>query len=215
MNNQSPKEIEASARRNLRALREAMNRFQRARMATDAACQGVVQNRTKLPPALVAHRVNELRDLDAMQRAINELYDLLEVLYRRQPTAAELAAGPTGQEALGNFTLPTVPGGLQVLAGIGFGAWTLVSLFDYLREREERIQQELGIPGESSGSGHGAAVVAGLVGLGLVGGGGYMAYRWWKGRGSTDDDEPDNTDEEEPTIPMLTSDDNDSTEEES
>lgn len=205
MTQQSPKELEASARKNLRALRESMNRFQRARMATEAASQGVVRNKAGLPPALVAQRVNDLRDLDTMRRAVNDLYELLEVLYRRQPTEAELVAGPTGNEALGNFALPSVPGGLQVLAGIGFGAWTLTSLFDYLRTREERIQQELGIPSDGQAPGRGLSVAAGVVGLALAGGGGYLAYRWWKGRNEEDDEdeEDDTTSDALPTLGAL------------
>lgn len=205
MNERTPRETEAAARANLKALREAMNGYHRARMTTEAACQGVLKNRRGLPPALVAARVSELRDLETMKRAINELYSLLEVLNRRQPTEAELAAGPSGDEPLGNFALPTVPGGLQVVAGIGFGAWTLTSLFNYLREREIRIQQELGI-GASPRSTVGLAL-AGVAGTAALGAGAYFGWKWWKGRKpsetATDEDDDDAEEIEAPFTPTI------------
>lgn len=178
MSEQTPQQIEANARRQFDELQRAIHGFQVARTKTDNAALGVVPNGRGLSPAQVAQRVRELRDMPIMERAVGELYDLLTVLYQRDPTEDELKAGPPGGEALGNFVIPAVPASVQVLAALAMGAWTLTSLFEYLQAREERIQNELGIQDSAAGSRLpgllGALAVAGVIGTG--------GYLWWRHR---------------------------------
>jgi hypothetical protein len=192
---QTPQQVQTNARRKFDELRRAIDQFQVARTTTDNAALGVVPNRRQLEPAQVAQRVRELRDMPAMERAVGGLYDLLAVLYDREPSEDELKAGPPAGEALGNFVLPTVPGSIQVIAGLAFGAWTLTSLFDYLRAHEERIQAELGISTQSSGS-----RLPGILGLlavtGAVAAGGYVYYRYRKHAADAEEDEEDEEEDE-------------------
>lgn len=196
MTQQSIQQAQADARRKFDELRKSIDRFQLARTTTDNAALGVVPNRRKLQPAMVAQRVRELRDIPAMERAVSELYDLLTVLYDREPTEDELKAGPPSGAALGNFAIPSVPPSVSAVAGLAFGAWTLTSLFDYLRTREERIQLEMGIQSPTNGS-SGLVGALGILGLvGAVGVGGYLLYKHRYGEGS--DEEGGDEDEETP-----------------
>jgi hypothetical protein len=196
---QTAQQVQANARRKFDELRQAIDRFQVARTVTDNAALGVVPNRSGLEPALVAQRVRELRDMPSMERAVSQLYDLLNVLYDREPTEDELKAGPPAGDALGTFVLPTVPASIQVVAALAFGAWSLTSLFKYLQAHEERIQAELGI--QTPGSGSRAAGVLGLLAVtGALAAGGYVYYRYRK-HAAEKDDEDDEDEEVEPDLP--------------
>jgi len=169
-------QIEGEAKRNLTELRKAINRFQTARLSTNAAIAGTAANKKGLPPWEIARKVRELRDVDMTNRAVSDLRDLMTLLYGRQPTESELEAGPPDGEALGVWV---IPGSVIALTAIAGGSWALSGLFDYLTQRELRIQAELGIRNTSLwdtllGYAPKAAMVGG------VGVGAYLLWRWRK-----------------------------------
>lgn len=175
---QDQKELEAEARRFLTELRKSINRFHTARLSTNAAIAGTAPNRKGLPPWEVAQKVRELRDTERTNQAVSDLRDLLTLMYGRQPTENELEAGPPGGEALGVWV---IPGSVVALAAIAGGAWSLAGLFNYLTERELRIQSELGIRNTSVWDtivdwAPTAAVVAG------AGVAGFLLWRKYRGR---------------------------------
>lgn len=171
-------QLELEAKRNLTELRKAINRFQSARLSTNAAIAGTADNKKGLPPWEIARKVRELRDVELTNKAVADLRDLMTLLYGRVPTESELEAGPPDGEALGVWV---IPGSAIALAAIAGGTWTLSGLFDYLTQRELRIQAELGIRNTSLWDtlwdwAPTAAVVGG-VGVGAL-----LLYRWNKGR---------------------------------
>jgi len=170
----TPQQIEAEAKHNLTELRKAINRFQSARLSTNAAIAGTAPNKKGLPPWEIARKVRELRDADMTNRAVSDLRDLMTLLYGRQPSESELEAGPPDGEALGVWV---IPGSVIAITAIAGGSWSLSGLFDYLTQREIRIQSELGIRNTSlwdtvAGWAPTAAVVGG------VGVGAFLLWRW-------------------------------------
>lgn len=174
-------QLEAETRENLNELRQAINRFQMSRLSTNAAIAGTAGNKKGLPPWEVSSKVKELRDTEMTNRAVSDLRDLLTLMYNRAPSESELEAGPPGGEALGVWIIPASYVAMAALAG---GAWSLSGLFNYLTERERRIQEQLGIQNTSAWD----MVKDYAPKVALAGGavfGGVMLYRWWRKRGET------------------------------
>jgi hypothetical protein len=123
----------------------------------------------------------------------------MTLLYGRVPTESELEAGPPDGEALGVWV---IPGSVIALAAIAGGSWTLSGLFDYLTQRELRIQGELGIRNTSLWDtlwdwAPTAAVVGG------VGVGAFLLYRWNKGRKAAAALEQDDRDRYETYVEQI------------
>lgn len=132
----SAKALEAS--RALADLRKQMLRFYRARARTMEALQG--RRKMRATPAQASELLSRIRDPEQETKAFVGLRDLLRLIFERDPTAAELAAGvpPVDHEQLG--VLPLLP-----IAAVAGGAITLSTLFSWLTAREETAQREMGM----------------------------------------------------------------------
>lgn len=155
------------AQRRLSDLRSTIARYKQERAKT----QALVATGKKVPQDRAMQLVTNLRDAVMEQKAAQSLVDLHRVLHGREPSAMEVEFGVPSDEQLG--ILPLIPIAL-IVAG---GAWGTASIFNYLSERERRIQAELS-PGSAiqglipSWAGT-AAIVTGVVVVG-----GYLWFRF-------------------------------------
>jgi len=156
----NPQQDEASRR--LEELRRALARYRAARQRTHQ----VIMHSGKLPPKEAARRAHAMRDPDTERKAAQSLVDVNRLMLGRDPSEAELEVGVPG--------LGIAPLLIAIPALIG-GTWSATALFNYLSERESRIQRELD---PTSILGYGPASMrwllpAGIGAAALVGG-----YLW-------------------------------------
>lgn len=157
------------AERYLGELRRSMNAFHAARILTKQAQTGMIP--CHHPPEQIAQYVASMRDGATEERAVKELRDLLTYINQRDPTAAEMEAGPP--DSLGVFWAAPV-----ALAAIAGGAWTLSGLFSYLAERERRLQEAVGIQPPSVARSVGRVAIPVALVTAIAGGG----IWWWRSR---------------------------------
>jgi len=160
------------AQKRLADLRSAVHQYKQERAKT----QALIAAGKKVPQERAMQLVANLRDSNMEQKAAQSLVDLNRVLRGREPSAMEVEFGVPGDDQLG--VLPLIPIAL-IVAG---GAWGTSSIFNYLSERERRIQSELN-PGATIQSliPSWAGTAAIVTGVAIVGG--YLWFRFGRGRG--------------------------------
>lgn len=192
-------QIAADVRTKLDGLRKEYVAYQQALEATDRVSRGITRSTKRLSAADVSRRARAMRDEAMTQRAVSELYDLLYVLYQREPSEEEMISGPPAAE-----DVRSLPQDQQLLSSLSSAAQSLGGVFGYLRAGEERIQDELGVPRAGSSPSRAGTAVRTVFGLAALGTAGYFGYRWLSNRFS-DDDADDEYDEDEDVAPVPAS----------
>lgn len=152
---------EQEARTRLDQLQRAIEKFNKARLKTEAYARGLKPCR--IPREQVAATIQSMRDQRAEEEAARQLADLQRIMLGREPTPGEAAAGLSA-----GMSGPWLVAG--VVAGVAAGAWVLTSIFSYLASHEERIQRELNPGAMTTSDILGWIVPAVVVGGVLVGG---------------------------------------------
>lgn len=134
--------------------RKDIAEFKRLRLVTEAAMHGIVP--CKVKPEQLAAIIQRARDPLKERMAAEQHREFLRMLYKREPTAEELRAGPptlpeleaklheegvvsnSGDDAMGIWWV------LPAAAVVG-GAWGLSNLFSYLTGQEARVHGDSGI----------------------------------------------------------------------
>ena len=145
----------------LERCRKEIAEFKRLRLVTEAAMNGIIP--CKVTPEQLAALVQRARDPLKERAAAEQHREFLRMLYKREPTAAELRAGPpslpelerklvdegvipAGEAGMGNPLLAAMGTSwiLPAAAVVG-GAWGLSMLFAAMAGSEATAHREGGI----------------------------------------------------------------------
>jgi hypothetical protein len=145
----------------LERCRKDIAEFKRLRLITEAAMNGIIP--CKATPEQLAALVQRYRDPLKERMAAEQHRDFLRMLYKREPTAEELRAGPptllalqtrlveegiapgTSEDAMGLIPL------LPLVAVVG-GAFGLSNLFSFMAGGERTAHREAGIAESAAGT---------------------------------------------------------------